>query len=235
MSEMRKWRRWITTIDQVLLDPIREGKVIFDGYYGLVESNKSISSPWNFHEWVLHNHGRSLMLQVRKLVDPGTQAYSLSKLIGQIANNPSVITRRSFIAAYPKHHRDLAMANWEKYVGGVAVSVLPRSAPLKDMDNLKKLSERICILVNKDIAHLDRRRRVRKTDFDEIYVTLRKLVSIGAKYSDLLGRPIADDLGNFVIEYDWMSIFDRRWRKSVSNKMLQRTRPRRHASEPWGR
>ncbi len=69
MSGMRKWRRWIKTIYQVIIDSIREDKVIFDGYYALVESNTAISSPWNFHQWALHNHERSLMLQVRKLVD----------------------------------------------------------------------------------------------------------------------------------------------------------------------
>jgi hypothetical protein len=231
MSEIRKWRRWITTIDRVIVDSIREDKVVFDGYYGLVESNKVISSPWNFHQWALHNHGRSLMLQVRKLVDTDSQAYSLVRLLGQIANCPGAITRRSFVAAYPKHHRDLAVTNWARYVGGAAIDTLPKSVPLRDIDSLKDLSERICILVNKEIAHLDRRRRVRKTGFDEIYEVLRKLVSIGAKYGDLLGRPVADDLDNFVIAYDWMSIFDRRWRKSVSNKMLQRTRPKRRASE----
>lgn len=218
MSGMRKWRRWIKTIDQVIFDSIREDKVVFDGYYALVESNSAISSPWNFHQWALHNHGRSLMLQVRKLVDPDSRTYSVRKLLGEIANSPRTITRRSFFAAYPRHHRDIAAKNWAKYTGGIKVDRLPKSVPLRDIDLLKRLSERICTLVNRDIAHLDRRRRLRKTNFDEIYDVLGKLVSIAAKYGDLLGRPVADDLDNFVIAYDWMPVFDVRWRKSASNK-----------------
>ncbi len=110
---------------------------------------------------------------------------------------------------------------WAKYTGGVNVDRLPKSVPLQDIGLLKRHSERICTLVNKDIAHLDRRRRLRKTNFEEIYEVLGKLVSVAAKYGDLLGRPVADDLNNFVITYDWMSVFDVRWRDSASNKSLQ--------------
>ena len=231
MGEMCKRRHWIKTIDQVIIDSIREEKVIFDGYDALVESNTAISSPWNFHQWVLNNHGHSLMLQVRKLVDPDSRTYSLRKLLGEIANSPGTITRCAFFAAYPKHHRGIAAMNWVKYTGGTNVDRLQKSVPLQDIDLLKRLSERICTLVNRDIAHLDRRRRRRKTNFDEIYEVLGKIVSIGAKYGDLLGRPVADDLDNFVITYDWMSVFDVRWRKSASSKTLQRTRLKQRASE----
>lgn len=224
MSGMRKWRRWIKTIDQVIFDSIREDKVIFDGYYALIESNPAIRRPWNFHQWALHNHGLSLMLQVRKLVDPVSRACSVRKLLGEIANSPGNITRRSFIAVYPGQHRDIAAKNWARYTGEIYVDRLPKSVPLRDIDVLKRLSKRICTLVNRDIAHLDRRRRRWKTNLDEIYDVLRKLVSLAVKYGDLLGRPLADDLDNFVIVYDWMSVFDVRWRKSASNKTFQRTR-----------
>jgi hypothetical protein len=230
MPGMPKWRRWIKTIDEVIFDSIREDKVIFDGYYALVESNTAISSPWNFHQWALGNHGRSLMLQVRKLVDSDRRAYSLKKLLGEISNSSGTITRRSFIAAYPRHHRDIAEINWAKYTGGANVDRLPKSVPLRDIDLLKCLSDRIRTLVDRDIAHLDRRRRRRKTNFDEIYDVLQGLVSIAAKYGDLLGRPVADDLNNFVITYDWMSVFDVPWRKNSSNKTLQGTRSKQRAS-----
>jgi len=224
MSGKQKWRRWIKVIDQVIFDSIREDKLVFDNYHALVESNKTISSPWNFHRWVLQNHGCSLMLQVRKLVDSDSRTYSLRKLLGEIANNPENITKRSFVAAYQKHHREIAADNWAKYVGGKSVPQLPKSVPLQDIDLLKRLSKRICILVNKDVAHLDRRRRKRTTNFDELYDLLKQLVSIAAKYGDLLGRPVADDLGNFVITYDWMTIFDVPWRKSPSNQSVKARR-----------
>lgn len=221
MSGKRKWRRWIKVIDQVIFDSIREDKLIFDSYYALVESNQAISNPWNFHQWVLQNHGRSLMLQVRKLVDSDSRTYSLRKLLGEIANSPGSITKRAFVAAYPKRHRDIAAVNWAKYAGGANVGQLPRSVPLQDIELLNRLSKRICILVYKDIAHLDRCRRRRITNFDEIYDLLRKLVSLAAKYGDLLGGPVADDLENFCIPYDWMSIFDVQWRTGASNQSFK--------------
>jgi hypothetical protein len=57
-------------------------------------------------------------------------------------------------------------------------------------------------------------------------------VSLAAKYGDLLGRPVADDLDNYVITHDWMSVFDVRWRKSTPNKSFKadarkRARPER--------
>lgn len=227
MLHKRKWRRWIKIIDQVILDSIREDKLVFDSYYSLLESNTVISTQWNFHQWLLQNHGRSLMLQVRKLVDSDSRTYSLRKLLGEIANNPESLTKRSFVAAYQKHHRDIAANNWAKYVHGKSVPHLPESVPLKDIELLERLSKRVCILVNKDVAHLDRRRRKRTTNFDKLYDLLKQLVSIAAKYGDLLGRPVADDLDNFAITYDWMSIFDVPWRKGAS---IQSFKARRRAA-----
>ena len=224
MSGKRKWRRWIKVIDQVIFDSIRKDKLLFDNYYALVESNEAIRSPWNFHQWVLQNHGRSLMLQVRKLVDRDSRTYSLRKLLGDIANSPGSITKRSFVAAYPKHHRDIAAVNWAKYIGGANVLQLPKSVPLQDIERLKRLSKRICTLVNQDIAHLARSRRRRITNFDELYDLLWKLVSLAAKYGDLLGVPVADDLNNFVITYDWMSIFDVQWRSGASHQSFKARR-----------
>jgi len=211
-------------IDQVIFDSIRKDKLLFDNYYALVESNEAIRSPWNFHQWVLQNHGRSLMLQVRKLVDRDSRTYSLRKLLGDIANSPGSITKRSFVAAYPKHHRDIAAVNWAKYIGGANVLQLPKSVPLQDIERLKRLSKRICTLVNQDIAHLARSRRRRITNFDELYDLLWKLVSLAAKYGDLLGVPVADDLNNFVITYDWMSIFDVQWRSGASHQSFKARR-----------
>src|SRR5207245_425691 len=108
MSRKRKWRRWIRVIDQVIFESIREDKLVFDSYYALLESKAAIRTPWNFHRWVLQNHGRSLVLQVRKLADRDKRnlSYSLRKLMGHIAENPESITKRSFVTAFPKHHRD---------------------------------------------------------------------------------------------------------------------------------
>jgi len=184
MLRKRKWRRWIRVIDQVIFESIREDKLIFDRYYALLESNTAISTPWNFHQWVLQNHGRSLMLQVRKLADPDPRSYSLRRLMGQIAENPESITKRSFVTAFPKHHRDIAVTSWIKYVGGAEVPKLPRSVPYKDIERLDRITKRVCVLVNKDIAHLDRCRRRRTTSFDELYELLRELVSLVAKYGD---------------------------------------------------
>lgn len=217
MSRKRKWRRWIKVIDQVIFDSIREDKLVFDSYYALLESNAAISTPWNFHQWVLQNHGRSLMLQVRKLADSNSRTYSLRKLMGEIAENPGCITKRSFVTAYRKHHHDIAVANWARHTGRAHAPKLPSSVPLQDIELLKRITKRVCILVNNDIAHLNRHRRQRTTHFDELYNLLRKLVSLAAKYGDLLGVPVADDLDNFSITYDWMSVFDLPWRQRASS------------------
>lgn len=214
MSEKQKWRRWIALIESEVFDSIREDKLIFESYYQLLKSNEGITVPWNFHQWVFRNHGHSLMLHVRKLSDDDNRTYSLRKLIGQISQSPRLITKRSFVSAYPLHHRDIALKNWAKHTGSVNALFLPKAVPLNDIELLKSLTKRVCNLVNKDLAHLDRRRRRRVVSFDELYKLLRKLVALAAKYGDLLGRPVADDLDNFAITYDWMSIFDSPWRRA---------------------
>jgi hypothetical protein len=212
VNAKRKWRRWISIIDREILDEIRASKYIFDGYRSLVEANESIREPGDFHEWVLSNHGRSVLLQVRKLADRDNRVYSLRRLIDSIADNSSLVTRSGFIRSYPRHHRDHAEAAWQRYTGSASAASLPPSVPLEDIVLLEKMTANAVTMVDKHIAHLDRKRRVRISSWDDVYAILAKQVSLTAKYGDLLGRQIADDLDSFAIPRDWMSIFDRAWR-----------------------
>ncbi len=216
MSTKAKWRRWLRTIDAQILDPIREDKLIFEQYCALVQGNESASSPGNFHVWVLANHGRSVMLQVRRLVDTDKRTYSLRRLLGSIAEHHDLITRRAFVLSYPRHHRDIAAARWRQHTDAANGDSLPKSVPIQDLEALERASAKICNIVNKDIAHLDRVRRKRLTSWKEVYRTIGQQVSLAAKYGDLVGQHVADDLDNFVIAYDWMSIFDRPWRNATT-------------------
>ena len=101
---------------------------------------------------------------------------------------------------------------------------MPRSVPLQDIVQLKTIAAKVRNIVDKHIAHLDRKRRKRFSSWDDVYAALGKQVALAAKYGDLVGRQVADDLDNFVIPRDWMMVFDHPWRGAPNTSTGERGR-----------
>ena len=89
---------------------------------------------------------------------------------------------------------------------------LPNSVPLQDINSSIVSSKRICVVVNKT-SRIEPASQKADNKLQRTLLPAQEALSIAAKDGDLLGRPVADDLDNFAITYDWMSIFDVPWRR----------------------
>ena len=81
------------------------------------------------------------MLQVRRLADADSRVYSLRRLIVSIADHNSLVTRRAFLLSYPRHHRHLAAAQWQRYTKSANAVCLPHAIPQEDLLVLARSDE----------------------------------------------------------------------------------------------
>jgi len=211
MSLRKKWRRWCRAIENGLLDDYKYDKLIYQNYLEILESNKVIQSPPDFHNWCCQNYGKSLLLYIRKLVDKDSRTYSIRKLVGNIAENHKIVTKYACLCCYKGHHKQTASDFWDNEVGAPH-NYLPKSIPLRHIDDMKKLTKKAVRIVDKSIAHFDRTKRIRIFDFKEADEIIFKLVEILYFYSVLIGGGVACDTNNLTIEYDWQSVFNQPWK-----------------------
>lgn len=209
-SMRRRWRSWIRQIDEQITLPAYLDKKMFEAYVGMVQANKHIQTPGNFHHWVFRNYAHSLAIRIRKLVDTDNRAISLRGLLGAIVNSPQALTRRAFLGRYPVHFRDYAAQNWLKYCGGSNRDFLPSGVAHHDLRTVDRIAKQVVMIVNKEIVHHERGRRFRTLHMDEAHAALDALLQILAKYGDICGRPVPCPYAIHDAS-DWRRIFRRRW------------------------
>ena len=214
MSIRRKWRRWCRAIEDGILEQYKYDKVIYEGYMRILESNKAIQSPPDFHNWCCRNYGKSQLLCIRNLSDKDPQTYSIQKLIGSIARNYREVTKHACLYCYRGHHKRTARDFWDSNIGANH-HFLPRGIPLMHIDEIKLLTEKAVKLVNNSIAHFSRTRRRRVFRFEQADKVIYRMVEILYFYSVLIGGKVACDVSNYVILYDWKSVFRQPWEEAT--------------------
>lgn len=211
MSHRRKWRRWCRAIENDILDQYKYDKLIYEEYLKIIESNKSIQSPPDFHNWCCQNYGKSLLLYIRKLSDKDSRTYSIRKLIGDIAENHKIVTQYACLSCYKGHHKQSILNYWNTNVGSNH-KFIPKKIPLQHIEQIKLLTKKATTIVDKSIAHFDRNKRIRTIYFEEADKIIYNLVEILYFYSVLIGGHVACDTSNYHIAYDWKAIFERPWK-----------------------
>lgn len=210
MSLRRKWRRWCRVIENDILDQYKYDKLIYENYLAIIESNNAIQSPQDFHNWCCQNYGKSLLLYIRKLADNDSRSYSIRKLVSSIAENNRLVTKYACLCCYKGHHKQTVLDYWDINVGSKH-QFIPKSIPLRHIEHIKLLTKKAGTIVNTTIAHFDRTKRIRTIEFEEADRIIFKLVEILYFYSVLVGGKVACDTDNYIIPYDWKSIFKQAW------------------------
>ena len=211
MSLRRKWQRWCRAIENDILKQYKYDKLIYKEYLKIIESNKAIQSPPDFHNWCCQNYGKSLLLYIRKLSDKDSRSYSIRNLVGSIAENHKQVTKHASLCCYKGHHKQTVLNYWNTNIGNNH-KFIPKSIPLRHIEQIKLLTKKANTIVDKSIAHFDRTKRLRSIDFEKTDKIIYNLVEILYFYSVLIGGRVACDTNNYYIVYDWKTIFNRPWK-----------------------
>jgi hypothetical protein len=213
MSKIAKWKNWCLRIEGEILTPYKFDKLIAEEYFKIIKPVLDDGAPADFHNWCNNNYGLALAMIIRKLSDEDPRVYSIRKLVGDIANNNSVIKKTGYVRRYPRHLRDLAEQNWNNRISSVD-DVLPKSIPSAHIDEIKLITRKVNVITNRFLTHTNRSRNKKySVSFDEMYSIVRRLIEIGYFYSDLVSGKISDDDSNVSINYDWIDIFKKPWIK----------------------
>jgi len=182
-----KWRRWIKRIRDsaflILLDDY-----IFRKSMEAAQKGNVIEPTNEVYRWAMRIYASHAAIGVRRLLDKDDRTYSLLLLLSKIEKNPQVITRRSFVLRYSLSRRDIAMSDFDDLAGS-GVKSLPHNAVRADLNKLFAISDRIRPIVNKVIAHHQRKPRgLTKPTWQEIHDAIDQIVQICDRYHRILNQ-----------------------------------------------
>jgi hypothetical protein len=199
----RKWKAWVKTIGHDLGN-LLISKDIHTEIRRLAAINENIRSPLLFHNWLVNNYVDSISIRVRRLADRDKKSISLYGLIRDILKNKEAITRQYFVSRYPMEMQNYGMADRDFDNFANKKDCLVSKYKLeRDMNRLKKDTDRIRVFVNKWVAHCDlERNRFRVPTHKQLNDSLQDIDKLYCKYLMLL---TGDGMTTRkpVLQYDW--------------------------------
>lgn len=180
----KKWRGWIRRIS----DDLGRQLLHNETYQGIVEAvreNPRIQKPGDIHRWMAIHYVAGAVIGIRRLVDRDSRSPSFWRLLFELLQYPSVLTRASHGALY-RANRYMADRTFDAIVGR-GRSCLGPGVIRRDLRLLEDTADRIHRFANKRVAHLAPRGAIRKLPtFIDLTKALNDLDKLARRYNTLL-------------------------------------------------
>ncbi|MEX0622254.1 MAG: hypothetical protein WD187_04695 [Candidatus Woykebacteria bacterium] len=200
----KKWLTWVGEIQEKTAY-ILEIREIQSRYLEIVDKNKQIQNPPDFHRWVLQNYGASVVMSIRRQLDMSPDVVSLRRLLAEMSVHPKVVSRNWFRSFYTNPHTnpdgDFSV------IAGSGEYFDPEIAK-KDIKDLDTLGRNIKKYANKELAHnTNTNVSVTYKEINNFIESLDKMVS--RYYLLFTGSSMESSLP--IWQYDWQEIFTKPW------------------------
>ncbi|MDP3984773.1 MAG: hypothetical protein Q8Q52_07220 [Acidimicrobiia bacterium] len=155
--------RWTTWLNGDLWQDVHglvQRVTVFYGWDEVVGLAPDTSrAPGDFHNWVNRNYLDALVVSVSRLTDNDHRTASMVRLLTEIADHSSEITRSWFVSRASDFDREAAAARFDRIADANGDRLDP-SVPREDCRLLRDSSGTIKSYVDQHIAHLDFNRQV---------------------------------------------------------------------------
>lgn len=185
-----------------------------DVYLKVVEITKEHGSlpPSHFLDYLGHWYGTTQAAAVRRQADTDPRVVSLARLMTEIRDDPTRITRDWFMAHYNDFDQRRGLETWHMRFGGeVGEHVDPANIVL-DLETLADTARRVSEFVDRHVAHTDLKPLKISLTFDEVDAAIDGISEMFQKYMLLL----TNSQYAFLVpafQYDWLAIFREPWIK----------------------
>lgn len=210
--KLAKWIGWLDPIEEDITQLVWS-KSIYLKLTGIITTNPEIHHGNRFWNWISTNYVESSLMGMRRQTDNGPDTITLFKLISDIEENSTLITREFHKSLYPAGRQCYADAVFDELASRGSTHY-PQASAERDKQSLENLRDSFESYVDRRLAHLDKRPPSKIGQFQDVYEgidTLERLL----KHHCLLLR--AQDVELLpVVQYDWKSIFRVPWIKPES-------------------
>lgn len=212
------WRRWASSITKVEEDvqSTVNDRAAFQGFSDVVRENESWISAHNgmyFCHFVARAYVAMVALGIRRHVKWRDDSISLLRILSQLKECAPQLTFDFYLQQFP---RDPEYVPWQEPTFELVSedgSVASEKRIAADIERLQLLTGQVEALVDRALAHLDRKGFQGQVTFDDLDKAVVGLDDIATKYICLLtGRGYPGSL-EATVQFDWKRIFSVPWRQ----------------------
>lgn len=222
-DKLDTWLHWIGgknshgAISKELSDLaiIRE---VHSGVAAMVRANPTLQRHSAFHSVFSLNYTHSVLMYVRRQVQPQPERASLIVLAQDLLDHAEMVTQDYYVSLWTASARDErdrahrereAQASFAEHFGGSVVHHLDPAIMERDLDDLTSIADSSSRYLDRRITHLDKREPDRMPTRRELENWCDVLNSKLRRYTLLLQA--TDYRIEPVLTHDWRAIFKEAW------------------------
>jgi hypothetical protein len=210
-SRVEKWKRWIESQIRAEVLGMNNHRAIYKEV-GRVITEHGDLPPSQFFVFLADTYAATQAIAVRRQAEVDTRVISLGTLLDEIADDPQRLSRERFLSHYDSYDRAQGEAEWnERFAGNVGDHVDP-DLVRADLEELRSGTEKTKDLVDKHLAHTDKKPLKNPPTFEELHEAIDTINEQFQRYVLLITVSSYATLVP-VPQYDWLAIFREPWIK----------------------
>ena len=184
---------------------------IFRGLQEIARDNSRVLEPGAFFNWLSTNYVTTVTIGARRFVDQSEDSHSLWRMLFEILEHPGAISRRSHTSFYQITRPGFGDALFSNMVGSKKAECLSQQQIRADLRAIEKASDRIRLFVNKRVAHLTAKGKLRRLpNFDELDAAIDTIDRTLCKYNLLL-LAVPMSSAKATPQYEWTDVLKSAW------------------------
>lgn len=206
LTTFEKWKKWCEEIKNDLMQLVNY-KQIHDYFVEIVNANLDhikTNEGVLFCDFVRKCYGVQAAVGIRRHIKSDDDSISLIKLLEQIKKCAKQFTYDFYLQCYPINGHEWQRSTFSNFSDDG--NVISEQEIENDIQQLKNLGEKVVTLVDRGIAHLDKRGSPRDVTYKDLDDSLDLFNSIACKYITLLTSAGYMSLRP-TIQFDWQKIF----------------------------
>lgn len=163
-----------------------------------------------FWEYFRDVYATTQAIAVRRQAENDPRVLSLGRLLFEISEDPSRVTRAFFVGMFQPETKRLGERGFDKSYAGSVGTHLDPAIPRGDLKALTSTAAAIKTYVDEHLAHADAKPRRSLPTFKEIDKAVDQIGDLFTKYANLLTAVSYIKLVP-EIQHDWLAIFRQPW------------------------
>jgi len=207
-KKIEKWKKWLENISHEVSDLVTSRSIYYK-FRQIVTDNSRINTGNHFFYWVETNYICTILMGIRRQIDNHSDAVSLKKLLSDMKDNCSLLSRELHLYNYNEQMKDLGNRTFDS-LAGEAINVFPIERLEQDIQKLEDISILHKTYIDRRIAHYDKVPPIKALGtLQALYDAISNFEEILSRYSLLINARGIELLPPD--EYDWKAIFRQAW------------------------
>lgn len=176
----------------------------------IIKNNSELHKPSSFYSYLGDTYVAYISIGIRRQVKINNQSISFSRLLSEMIDTPSVLSRKYYTGLYQGTVvEDFADRDFDKF-SGTGRSQISKEMVSSDLRELNRTASKVEDFSDRRIAHHDTRRPKELPTFNEVDACLDVLDKLYVKYHLVFHASSMDSLMP-TYQYDWQEIFEIPW------------------------